>query len=78
MKKQIEPPSVGNGQDKLLTADEVAEALGLTVGTIRDWTYERKLPHVKFGRRVRYRASIVDALVLASEIPAIPRSDEVL
>ncbi|NIO81058.1 MAG: helix-turn-helix domain-containing protein [Candidatus Aminicenantes bacterium] len=33
----------------LLTAEKVAEVLGLKPSTIMKWVYERKIPFVKFG-----------------------------
>jgi excisionase family DNA binding protein len=39
----------------LLSADEVAEWLGVKVGTIRKWTCYDKIPVTRIGRRVGYK-----------------------
>lgn len=44
------------GIEELLTTDQVAKALNVTVKTVRKWRYEGQLPAVKVGKRlVRYR-----------------------
>ncbi len=46
---------------KLLTADQVAEMLGVS----RDWVYAEtraaRMPHVRIGRYYRYWPSSIDA-----------------
>ena len=50
-----------NRQNNLLTAHELAEALGVSTATVAHWRREGKIPFVRFSRRVvRYRLS--DAL----------------
>jgi len=57
---------------KLLTADEVAELLGLKLGTIRNMTSRRELPCVHLGKRaVRYRLADILALIEARSIAAL-------
>ncbi len=36
-------------QKELLTAEKVAEVLGIKSSTIMKWVYEKKIPFVKFG-----------------------------
>ena len=50
--------------DRLLTAVEAAGLLGVSVATIRKWSYERRLPvvHVN-GRAARYRQSVLLKLI---------------
>jgi excisionase family DNA binding protein len=49
-----DPPA---GLDKLLTAQQVADYLGVSVGTLAmERHYGRGLPFVRIGRRIRYRA----------------------
>jgi excisionase family DNA binding protein len=40
--------------DRLLTADEVAELLGVPVGWVREQTRAGNIPHVKLGRYRRH------------------------
>jgi excisionase family DNA binding protein len=58
--------------DRLLTAVEAAEFLGLRLATIRKLTYQRRLPVVRpTGRRtVRYRLSHLEKLVKERTQPA--------
>lgn len=51
-------------RDDLLTTEEAAEYLGLTVGTLRNWRTPKLKhgpPHLKIGRYVRYqRGALMD------------------
>lgn len=50
--------------DRLLWPEEVAEVLGVPVGTLANWRYQRRGPaFVKVGRHVRYRRRDVDSWV---------------
>jgi len=40
--------------DRLLTAAEVAELLGVPVGWVREHTRAGSIPHIPLGRYVRY------------------------
>jgi excisionase family DNA binding protein len=54
--------------EKLLTCDELAEALRLRPATIRRWTYAGRIPAVRVGRRsVRYRLREVARVLLRDE-----------
>lgn len=46
--------------EKLLTAEEIAELLQVKVSTIRDWTHTNFIPHIKFGRLVRFKESDIN------------------
>jgi excisionase family DNA binding protein len=54
----------------LLTIPETAMLLRLKVSTIRAWVLQRKVPHVKLGRRVLLRRSDLESLIDASVVPA--------
>lgn len=57
---------------KLLTAEQVAELLGLKLGTIRNMTSRRELPCVHVGTRaVRYRYLDILALIETRSVAAI-------
>jgi excisionase family DNA binding protein len=49
----------------LMTPEQVAEVLGVSVETLNIWrsTKRYNLPYVKAGRPVRYRRTDVDAFV---------------
>jgi excisionase family DNA binding protein len=58
--------------DRLLTAQEAADLLGLKLSTVRRLTYTRELPVVRpTGKRaVRYRKSELEALLRRRSQPA--------
>ena len=43
-----------------LTPEETAEYLGIALGTLRNWTSARFIPHAKKGRIVRYHRDLLD------------------
>jgi len=47
-------------EDRLLTVADVAEYLGLSVGTVYNKVSRGEIPHVKLGRAVRFRRSEID------------------
>ena len=49
--------------DRLLTADEVAELLAVPARWVREHTRGGLIPHVRLGRYIRYRREIVLAWV---------------
>jgi excisionase family DNA binding protein len=52
--------------DRLLTAREVAELLGVSAETVLRWTRRGELPAIRLpGRAIRYRATDLDAWLLA-------------
>jgi len=52
---------------KLIEADDVADMLGMS----RDWVYAEvradRIPHVKLGRYVRFRAEAIEDWILERE-----------
>jgi excisionase family DNA binding protein len=55
--------------EHLLSPDEVSAYLGVPVETLRRWRYERRGPsYVRPGKRVRYRASDVEAYLEAQRV----------
>lgn len=59
--------------DRLLTADEVAALLHVTKGWVYDQTRQRRMPHVRLGRYVRYRRSAIDGWVAGLEASSVRR-----
>jgi excisionase family DNA binding protein len=57
---------------KLLTANEVAELLGVKLPTIRALTQRRRIPFVRIAgmRAVRFRPADIQALIDAHVYPA--------
>jgi excisionase family DNA binding protein len=56
---------------KLLTVDELADALGLSPKTIRQWIWMRRVAYVRVGRLIRFRPEIVDEIVNRGSVPAL-------
>ena len=57
--------------DRLLTVEQLALKLGVSVRTVRSWRYKRKIPFTKIGRRLYVGADIVEGLLDANAIPAL-------
>jgi len=53
--------------DRLLTLSEAAKFTGLKRSTLRDWVYERDLPAIKIGGRLRFQFSHLKLLLEAIE-----------
>jgi len=49
--------------DELLTIKEAAKALRLSVHTLRAWTFHRKIPFVRVGRKILFKALDLEKLV---------------
>lgn len=67
MKHETRTP---NGTEPL-TVEEAAEALGVSIHTVRAWLGRRKLGHLKLGRSVRVPREEVERLLRDSFVPAV-------
>jgi len=56
--------------DPLLTARELAAALRVNEGTLRNWAYRRRIPSQKVGGRLLFSASAVRRWLEAQARPA--------
>jgi excisionase family DNA binding protein len=58
------PPSTATKSDRVqspwLTTQQAAQYLGVALGTIRNWTSSRYLPHARRNRLVRYNKLQLD------------------
>ena len=59
---------------QLLTAEEVAEILGMRVDYVYSLSRRGQIPHLRFGRTLRYRGEAIDAWLRAAERGTLPRS----
>jgi len=60
--------SIATIDDRLLSADEVAELLGMSAYWVREQSRKRKIPFVALGPKVRkYRRSSLQAWLAESE-----------
>ena len=53
----------------LLTVDQAAEQLGVTVHAIRKWIRLRQIEYVKIGDLVRIKQSTLDEMIEAGTVP---------
>jgi excisionase family DNA binding protein len=55
------------GEDRLLTAEEVAGLLQVTKGWVYEQTRRDSMPHIRLGRYVRFRRSAVERWISSLE-----------
>jgi excisionase family DNA binding protein len=60
--------------DRLLTAPEVAELIGMTTDFVYALARRDEIPHLKFGRTLRFRAEAIEEWLQASERGTLDRS----
>lgn len=53
--------------EKLLTVEELADALGFAPQTIRNWVALRQIPFLKVGGKTRFRKRSVEAWLAKKE-----------
>lgn len=58
----------------LLSLEEASGELKISIHTIRAWTYQKRFPIVKLGRRVLVRREDIEAFVNKSVIEARERA----
>jgi excisionase family DNA binding protein len=57
---------------KLVTLNEAAKQLGISIAAVRDWRFRRKhLDFVKVGRAVRVLQNSIDKLIERQTVPAL-------
>lgn len=67
------PGAAVTDDDKLLTADEVADLIRVTRAWVYAETRRDAIPHLRLGRYVRYRRSAIEAWMRTIERgPAAP------
>lgn len=47
-------------QKRYLSVKEVSEYINISVNTIYSWVWQKRIPHVKFGRLVRFDLKAID------------------
>jgi excisionase family DNA binding protein len=56
----------------LLSVDEAAARLGVSKYTLRGWLFQRRLPHVKLGRRVLVDPADIERFIQDNRIEVAP------
>jgi len=60
-------------KDRLLPLKEAAERLGVSLRTLEDWIYDKRITTVKLGRCRRIKESTLDAIIETNTRPAKSR-----
>ena len=57
---------------RLITLNEAAKQLGISIAAVRDWRFQRKhLDFVKVGRSVRVLQNSIDKLIERETVPPL-------
>lgn len=66
----ISPPSIPAKKEsrRLITIDELSERWSIPKATLYNWVNQRRLPHVKLGRALRFNVADLDTLLERSTI----------
>jgi excisionase family DNA binding protein len=59
------------GRTQLITVDECAAELGVTIACIRRWVLERRIAVIKIGRLVKIPQTEVERIVTAGFRPVL-------
>jgi excisionase family DNA binding protein len=59
---------------RLLTAEEVAEIIGMRVDYVYALARRGQIPHLRFGRTLRFRADAIEAWLGAGDRARLHRS----
>ena len=59
---------------RLLTAEEVAQIIGMRVDYVYALSRRGQIPHLRFGRTLRFRAEAIEAWLGAEERGTLDRS----
>jgi len=57
-------------QERLLTLEQTAERLAVSLPTLRAWVWKRKIEVVRIGRCVRIREKVITDLITRNTFPA--------
>lgn len=60
-------PFAGPSEKRLLTPDEVADHIGMSTKWVYAETRRDRIPHIKLGRRYRYREAAIDRWLVQIE-----------
>jgi excisionase family DNA binding protein len=56
---------------ELINLREGSQMLRLSIHTLRSWIYQKRLPHVRLGRRVLLRKEDLENLINKSVVEAV-------
>lgn len=64
----------GDQTRRLLSAEEVAEIIGMRVDYVYALSRSGQIPHLRFGRTLRFRSEAIEAWLRAAERGTLARS----
>jgi excisionase family DNA binding protein len=67
-------PRAGSELPILITIDDVAEYLGVSVRHVRRLVFERRIPYVKWGHLLRFDIDDINAWLADLRVPAVDDS----
>lgn len=67
MEKEIKARPSAESTRPLLTVQDAAKVLAVSVSTVYGWVWQRRIPFVKIGRAVRFDPRDLDAFIESSK-----------
>lgn len=64
-------PTADNLGEQLLTPQQAADLLGVSLRMMRRLQYERRIAHVRVGRHIRFIAADLVAYMVANRVQAV-------
>lgn len=61
----------------VFSASEVAEMIGMSANWVREQAHYRRVPHVRFGRRIMFRPDDVEAITERFAVEPAPEPEPV-
>lgn len=56
---------------ELLTVGQLAQALHVSIKTVRDWVYKKRIPFTRVERRIYFAAGVVEDLLNKNAVGAL-------
>ena len=60
-----------NDNDRLLSCEELAQYLGISVWTIYQWINQRRVPYIKLGRLVKFRKVEIESWLASRHVKVV-------
>lgn len=57
-------------EKRYLNIDELSDYLGLSKNTLYSWVWQKRIPHSKFGRLVKFDRKAIDCWVEKNSVKA--------
>ncbi len=64
-------PTLQYKLDHLLTVEQLARRLAVSVRTVLDWIARRRIPFTRFQRRVYFHAGVIEQMLQRSQVSAL-------